>query len=306
MKKYLTLFLLLLLLGLTYLFRSPLYQLYQTIFNKNEQTIRLNNTNNYAKTTSFDYVQLTNSFQPQKKQDLLNIYYTVLNAGKKEFSFYCPDRYENCIEDIKDIANDQTILSTINNFVHPFNSFKNLETTYDEYGKISLHINPIYSANDIELLSAKIKSIEQEIWNDNMSQQEKIKEAHNYIINHSKYDSQRSDQAIVEYKSDTAYGTLLQGYSLCGGYTDAMALFLEDLHLKNYKIASENHVWNGLYLDGNWYHLDLTWDDPITKDGTDLLEYDFFLITTTELKKLEVEQHNYNEVIYREMQNISN
>ena len=134
-----------------------------------------------------------------------------------------------------------------------------------------------------------------------MTTEDKIKAVHNYIINNSKYDSKRSDQNVVSYKSETAYGPLLQGYSLCGGYTDAMALFLHDLNLKNYKISSENHIWNAVNVNDNWLHLDLTWDDPITSDGTDILEYNFFLITTEELKELEDEQHRFNESIYQEM-----
>ena len=81
-----------------------------------------------------------------------------------------------------------------------------------------------------------------------------------------------------------------------------MALFLNDLQLKNYKIASASHIWNGVYLNNEWLHLDLTWDDPITSDGSNLLEYRFFLIPTDMLKFLEPQQHIYDETIYQEMQ----
>ena len=187
------------------------------------------------------------------------------------------------------------------NYVHPFNSFKHIETTYDEYGKVTINIDKLYNKNDIELIKAKVVDIEKEIWKDSMSVEDKIKEAHNYIINHSKYDKERSDNQIVNYKSDSAYGTLLEGYSLCGGYTDSMALFLEDLHIKNFKVSSENHVWNALFLNNKWYHLDLTWDDPITNTGEDILEYNFFLIDSNELKELEAEEHLYDEEIYSEL-----
>ena len=38
----------------------------------------------------------------------------------------------------------------------------------------------------------------------------------------------------------------------------------EDFGIKNYKIASSNHVWNYVYIENNWYHLDLTWDEKNT------------------------------------------
>lgn len=301
MKKYIILIFLIILFGFTFAFRKPLYNLYRTYFINEDKDVTLTASNDYTRDYDFNYVQLTDNFSPNNYQDLLNIYYTVLNSGETEFSFYCPDEYTNCLTDVNSLANNQTVLSTINNFVHPFNSFRHLETSYDDYGKVTLKIDHIYSNSDIKLIEAKVKKIEEEIWQDTMTNEDKIKEAHNYIINNSKYDSDRSDNNIVKYKSDTAYGTLLEGYSLCGGYTDAMELFLEDMNIKSYKISSENHVWNAVNLNNAWYHLDLTWDDPITTDGSDILEYNFFLITTSELDALEAEQHNYDKNVYKEL-----
>ncbi len=301
MKKYIVLLILVILFGFTFAFRRPLYNLYRTYFVKEEKEVTLTASNDYTRNYDFNYVKRTDDFTPSNYQDLLNIYYTVLNSGEEEFSFYCTDEYSECINDIDSLANNQKVLSTINNFVHPFNSFRHLETSYDDYGKVTLKIEHIYSNNDIKLINAKVKEIEKEIWNSSMSNEDKIKEAHNYIINNSKYDKDRSDNNIVKYKSDTAYGSLLEGYSLCGGYTDAMELFLEDMGIKSYKISSENHVWNAVNLNNAWYHLDLTWDDPITTDGSDILEYNFFLITTSELSELEGEQHNYDKNVYSEL-----
>ncbi len=66
----------------------------------------------------------------------------------------------------------------------------------------------------------------------------------------------------------------------------------------NYKIATENHVWNYVKLDNEWLHLDLTWDDPITTDGKQVLDDAFFLIDDDELRSKEKEQHSYNADIY--------
>ena len=94
---------------------------------------------------------------------------------------------------------------------------------------------------------------------------------------------------------------LLQGYGLCGGYTDAMAIFLDYFDIPNYKVISENHVWNAVYLDGKWYHLDVTWDDPVMKDGSDALEYSFFLITTKQLQEEESNQHQFDISVFSEV-----
>ena len=68
---------------------------------------------------------------------LLNIYYTVINSGKN-FTFYCPKKYDNCLNDVKKLANNQVLLSDINNYVHPYNSFSHIETEYDTLGRVTI------------------------------------------------------------------------------------------------------------------------------------------------------------------------
>ena len=132
-------------------------------------------------------------------------------------------------------------------------------------------------------------------------EREIIKIIHDYIINNTKYDSDKSDRNIEKYNSNIAYGPLLQGYGLCGGYTDAMAIFLDYYDIPNYKVISENHIWNAVYLNNKWYHLDLTWDDPVMKDGSNTLEYTFFLITTKGLEEQATNQHIFNKSVFSEV-----
>ena len=80
-----------------------------------------------------------------------------------------------------------------------------------------------------------------------------------------------------------------------------MALFLNYFNIPNFKVASENHVWNVVFIDGQWLHLDLTWDDPILTSGEDVLDDTYFLITTSELNKLSDSQHHFDETIYVEL-----
>ena len=80
-----------------------------------------------------------------------------------------------------------------------------------------------------------------------------------------------------------------------------MAIILDKFNIPNFKIISQNHIWNAVKIDGKWYHLDLTWDDPVTSDGSDVLEYNFFLITTKELENLEKTQHVFDQSVFKEM-----
>ena len=285
--------------GITFLYKDQILKEYYQFYasNKKEATIE---KNEYYRDYDFLYVQNTNDFQPPNKQDLKNILYTILNSGVNEFSFYCPKEYSNCISDVKELGKDQITLSNINNYVHPFNSFKNISTQTDSLRKVKIEVEKAYSESDIKLIKEAVKNIEKKVFDDSLSTKDQIKAIHDYIIDNSKYDSNRTDNGVIEYKSDIAYGPLIEGYGICGGYSDAMELFLEDMNIKSYKISSESHVWNAVNLFDNWYHLDLTWDDPVTNTGVDLIEDKYFMISTSVLLEQEKTQHNFNSDVYLE------
>ena len=261
--------------------------------------------NNYEKTEHFSFISETNSFHPAKKEDLIKIIYTILNRGWNDFTFYC--EYENCIDDVNELTQDQELMSHLNNFVHPYNSFQRIYVTTNVFGKVNIKIEKSYSEEQIAILDQKIE----EIWNseikDGMTTKEKIQVIHDYIINHTIYDKKRADEIESgmtgnpsTYQSHIAYGPLIEGYAICGGYSDAMALFLTKMGLPNYKISSQNHVWNFVSIDNHWYHLDLTWDDPVVSTGEQLLFHNFFLITTEELESKNTNQHQFAKEIYQE------
>ncbi len=298
MKKVLTYVVLILLIGVVYQKRNDIYKTYMHLFNNESYAISSLEKNKYYRNTDFKYVQNTDTFIPQNKQDILNIYYTIVNSGMEKFSFHCDEKYTGCLNDIEEITNNQTMISNINNFVHPYNSFSSIETTIDSRDNVTLKINHVYDNDMIVLLNYKVDEIYNNIYKDNLSLKENIKLFHDYIINKTRYDKERADSKIVKYKSDNAYGVLIEGIGLCGGYTDAMSLFLEKLNVKNYKISTINHTWNTVNIDNKWLHLDLTWDDPISEDGSDILDDKFFLISTNELLDIEKTEHNFDTEIY--------
>ena len=298
MKKLLTYTFIIVSLFLVYSKRNDIYKLYMHLFNNVSYSITTLEKNKYYQDQDYKYVKITDKFVPENKQDILNIYYTVVNSGMNEFTFYCNDKYVTCLNDIENIANDQTTISTINNFVHPYNSFSTIETEIDSRGIINLKINHVYSEEMKILINYKVDEIYKELYKENVSVSDNIKSFHDYIINHTEYDKERADSKIVKYKSDNAYGVLIEGIGLCGGYTDTMSLFLDKLNVKNYKVSTNNHTWNRVYVNDKWLHLDLTWDDPISEDGKNILDHNYFLITTNELKDIEKNEHNYNMNIY--------
>ena len=179
----------------------------------------------------------------------------------------------------------------------------------NNFGRVNITINKIYDENTISAIDKEIDRIYNQLINENMTDEEKIKTIHDYIINHTDYDQERSNEIksnqITDdiHPSNTAYGPLFTGKAICGGYTDTMALFLDKMGIKNIKVASSNHIWNAVYINNEWKHLDLTWDDPVVINGDSTLTYNYFLINTNELKEKNDDQHNFDEKVFSELKN---
>lgn len=86
---------------------------------------------------------------------------------------------------------------------------------------------------------------------------------HDYIINVCKYED--SEQA-----SD-AYGCLIEKKAVCSGFSRAAMLLLKKSGIETVLVGgvgtSEtqgqiSHMWNIVRIDGSYYHLDVTWDNP--------------------------------------------
>lgn len=301
MKKIALLGLVFIFIGVFLMRMNDISTIIDTLVATKISPVTLDSRNEYYRDYDFEFVQNTDDFAPKSRQDILNIYYTVLNAGKTKFTFYCPKEYEGCLDEVEDIANDQDELSDINNYTHPYNGFSHIETEFDSLGKVTLSIVNTYSYTDIERINQKIDEILPQLTNEANSVRTNIKNIHDYIINNTKYDSDKAENRASKYRSDVAYGPLFQGYAVCGGYTDLMELFLERLGVKSYKVSSDSHVWNAVLVDNVWYHLDLTWDDPVASDGTEYLEHDYFLISTPKLSDLDTTQHTFNQNVYKEL-----
>ena len=86
---------------------------------------------------------------------------------------------------------------------------------------------------------------------------EKVIFYHDYIVSNFEYDT--------SYVIHDAYNMLLSKQGVCQAYTLLMTELLTRAGIENTAIYSDglNHVWNAVLLDGGWYLLDLTWDDPI-------------------------------------------
>lgn len=99
-----------------------------------------------------------------------------------------------------------------------------------------------------------------------MEPYEKALAVHDYLIQNCKYDYANYLAGEVPELSHTAYGALVNGQAVCDGYAGAYLYIMRDkLGIDCRIVTSEDmaHAWNMIELDGQWYHADLTWDDPV-------------------------------------------
>lgn len=131
---------------------------------------------------------------------------------------------------------------------------------------------------------------------------------HDYLMEHCVYD----DEALELHKTDTvrsneqnAYGALVEGKAVCEGYARAFQLLCSRMGVNCWVIQgqaegfdaeeeSSNHIWNCVELDGDWYQVDVTWDD--IEDGDISCErYLYFNLTTAEMTKDHIISPLYSE-----------
>ncbi len=283
---------------------TPVKEISGRMIENKATTVKLVKQNDYFRNYDFQYVQNTTNTTPKNYQDILNLVYSIANNGYDTFTFYCDKNYKECSEDVKKITLNPETITTINNYLHSYNSFEEIKIGINKAGEVKIDFKKKYSDELITKINEKIDEIYAASYIDpNGDLVDSIKKFHDYIIEHSIYDTDRAENDIKTHLSNIAYGPLLEGYSICGGYTDAMQLFLEKLNIKNFKIASEKHIWNAIYLDGNWYHIDLTWDDPVTPNNINVLKHDYFLINTDTIRNLDLTEHDFVLSNYQEMQN---
>lgn len=91
-------------------------------------------------------------------------------------------------------------------------------------------------------------------------------------------------------EEQNGYTTLVEGKGVCAGYAFALQYLLMRAGIQSYYVvgyAGENHAWNLAKIDGEWYYVDATWDDPVYNGSDDPYSpyYSYFNITTNKLKE---------------------
>ena len=85
-----------------------------------------------------------------------------------------------------------------------------------------------------------------------MTDLQKALALHDWLAIHCRY-----DHSLTNYDGRDA---LVDGTAVCQGYYEAYKMLLDAVGIENARAWSSDHVWNLVKIDGEWYHVDPTWD----------------------------------------------
>lgn len=110
---------------------------------------------------------------------------------------------------------------------------------------------------------------------------------HDYLALNCEYDYENYNNNSVPEISHTAYGSLVNQVAVCDGYAEAFAYVMEDkLGVPCEVISSDDmhHAWNMIEIGQEWYHVDVTWDDPAW-DRIGRVMHENFLCSDSKISK---------------------
>ncbi|MBR3163607.1 MAG: hypothetical protein IKF17_05885 [Clostridia bacterium] len=141
------------------------------------------------------------------------------------------------------------------------------------------------SREQIEQCQAEIEQVKNKVlYGLPGTTEKKIKQIHDYLVDNLSY-----DQALSGNNIYNLYGALVNKSCVCEGYAKAFKYLLDEAGIdsvivigtaSNSKGETENHAWNYVAIDGAWYAVDSTWDDPVIQGGgmlTSTYKYKYYL-----------------------------
>lgn len=165
----------------------------------------------------------------------------------------------------------------------PWFSGSNYNYQYNEDGIVISYTPMVMDVQtfDRELYEQKLAELMAEACLPGMTDWQLALSVHNYIIQHTAYDQ--------TYEKKTGFDALVNGTAVCNGYATLYMDVMNRLGIPCQMVICEDtgdgsgHGWNLIQLDGQWYHVDLTWDDP-TPNTYGYVSYDHFLKTDAEFR----------------------
>lgn len=157
----------------------------------------------------------------------------------------------------------------------------------------SMKVGYTFSKEKIKTMQAEIDEETDKILSmitSDMSDYDIVKLFHDYIIVNCKYNSDAANPNSI-------YGTLVEKNALCQGYSQSFTYLCSLVGIDSFivlGVANEPHMWNVVKMGGDYYHIDLTWDDPDRPKSPDSVRYDYFGLTDDRIRELrQFDEYDY-------------
>ena len=190
---------------------------------------------------------------------------------------------------IKDLNLDKDLvlstLADLNARVEGGEAVSKLSCYYSRDTGLAVAIGLEYcTAQDVAAMQVKLDQLVDQANTLCQTDLEKVFYVHEWLVQNIAYDREHLSDDVQN--DHNLRGALLEGTAVCDGYAKTYALTLRKLGITGVLVTSKDigHAWNMVELDGNWYQVDCTWDDPV--DGSDQLGYcthKHLLCTTEEM-----------------------
>lgn len=199
--------------------------------------------------------------------------------------------------DISDLNLDKTqvkaLLNDLCSQVSEGYALQKVSLSYRASTEVATSINFTYcSDEDIVIMKQRLDQLTAAADACCESDLEKAVYVHDWLVQNLAYDTEYVEDGLID--DHNARNALVDGSTVCEGYAKVYALALNRLDIPAVLVTSStlNHAWNMVELDGQWYQVDCTWDDPTTANS-DLLGrclHENMLVTTDSLKS----NHDHN------------
>ncbi len=129
------------------------------------------------------------------------------------------------------------------------------------------------------------------ILHEDMTDSDKIKAIHDYLILNCSYDYTSYMTDTVPYTSRIAWGVLCRKSAVCQGYCAAFNLLCQKAGIRSAVVtgtapgSTEPHAWNMVMVDGRILYIDVTHDDPVP-DQKGKISYRYYCLTESEMTAL--------------------
>lgn len=204
------------------------------------------------------YTQKTANYNPEYEYCLYQTYSSLPSLG-----------HESALVTVPGFAGTLDEARAFSKYIYQY---------YDYTGQLNISCSAITSGSQLYNLHIQFHdplqiydmqmAVEQKLMNfsnklNGLSDRDKIIKTNNWLTSNAIYDE--------THQKTSCYSNVIEGTSTCNGYTRAFYAICSysDIKCENIRGYANNilHIWNKVYIDGEWQYVDVTWNSMSSSDS---------------------------------------